>query len=88
MTPVPIETLLRFVQPLNVSLAMYNTLFGIEMLVSPEPENAAAYIVVTLFGRVILVSPVQFWKALEPMLVSFEPGPKLTVDRFEHPSKA
>ena len=59
------------------------------MLVNPELENAAAPIVVTLlFGRVILVSAVQFWKALGPMLVSFDPGPKLTVDRFEHPSKA
>lgn len=64
ITPLPIETLSKLLQPKNASFPIDDMLLGIVIPVKPENLNALDPMVVTLLGIVILVSPKQFSNAL------------------------
>ena len=64
----------------NAPFSIVKTVFGIVILVKPEPVNALSPIVETVLGIVKLVKDVQFWNIVEAIFVTR--FPKVTLDKL------
>jgi hypothetical protein len=75
-------TLVNVGIPENATFSIFNTVFGIVILVNPDELNEATPIVETVLGIVKLVKNVQVWNI--PVVISVTRFPKVTVAKLVH----